>query len=138
MSQSRFSFRRVVRTMGAGLRRLLGALPVRGRVSGHIEYTSPTRTMFDGDVVIGIVHDPECTMRLVSVRGRVTSGNFASVAAALEEIDDAGTVHLDLTDAEFASAITCARFGRMLDALEDRCVKIRIVGLHAIPLDSVD
>ena len=138
MNQSSFSISYVVRAITAGWRRAWGALPVRARVSGHLEYTSPAKTMFDGDVVIGIIHDPEQTMRLVSVRGRVTSGNFASVATALAEIDDAGTVHLDLTDAEFASAITCARFGRMLDALEDRHVKIRIVGLDTIPLDHVD
>jgi hypothetical protein len=127
-----------VRSIAAGWRRVLGAMPARGRYSGHIEYASPSKSMFDGDVVIGIIHDPERTMRLVSVRGRVTSGNFASVAAALEEIDDASTVHLDLTDAEFASAITCARFGRILDELEDRSVKVRIVGLQSTPLDPVD
>jgi hypothetical protein len=122
----------------AAWRRVVLTLPSRRRFSGHIQYSSASRSMFDGDVVIGVIHDPERTMRLVSVRGRVTSTNFASVAAALEEIDDAATVHLDLTDAEFASAITCARFGRMLDDLEDRSVKVRIVGLHSTPLDPVD
>jgi hypothetical protein len=138
MSQHQHPVRRIARNLAAGFRRLMSALPARGRVSGRIEYTSPTKSMFDGQVVIGIIHDPERTMRLVSVRGRVTSGNFESLATALEEIDDASTVHLDLTDAEFASAVTCARFGRMLDALEDRYVKIRTVGLQPLPLDAVD
>ena len=138
MSQYRHPLRHLVRSVAAGIRRVLEALPSRARVSGRIEYASPTKSMFDGDVVIGIIHDPERTMRLVSVRGRVTSGNFESLATALEEIDDGSTVHLDLTDAEFASAITFARFGRMLDALEDRYVKIRTVGLQPIPLDAVD
>ena len=138
MSQSRSTLRRLIRIGSTSWRRVVEALPSRRRFSGHIQYSSASESMFAGDVVIGVVHDPERTMRLVSVRGRVTSSNFASVAAALDEIDDAGTVHLDLTDAEFASAVTCARFGRILDQLEDRYVKIRIVGLHSTPLDPVD
>jgi hypothetical protein len=113
------------------------ALSDPARVSGQIAYASPTRATPD-DVVIGIIHDPERTMRLVSVRGRVHSANFASVATALDEVGEGGVVHLDLTDAEFAGAAICAQLGRVLDRLEDRHVKVRIVGLHAIPLDPVD
>jgi hypothetical protein len=106
-------------------------------MTGEIAYASPTKKTPD-DIVIGIIHDPERTMRLVSVRGRVHNSNVAAVATALDEVGEGGIVHLDLTDAEFASAVTCAHLGRVLDRLEDRHVRVRIVGLHAIPLDPVD
>ena len=47
-------------------------------------------------------------------------------------------LHLDLTDAALADASVLARLGALIDALEDRTVRIRIVGLGRLASVRLD
>ena len=115
------------RAISAGWRRVKSALRPK-RVEGHITYGSGTPPSA-GRLVLGVIDDPDLSMRLLSVRGGLTAVSIMTLVDALAEIPDHALLHLDLTDVEFANAAVITRLGTMLDALEDRGVGIRIVGL---------
>ena len=60
-------------------------------------------------LVLGVIDDPDRSMRLLSVRGGLTAVSIAALADALTEIPDHAMLHLDLTDVEFANAAVVSR-----------------------------
>lgn len=109
------------------LRRLV--LHVRGLFWKRSHLT--VRSSPDG-LVIGSVADPELDMSLMSVRGTVTSLQLDALESAMRSIDDGTILHLDLTDAVFPDPSAFTEFESLVDALEDRGVRIRIVGLRPV------
>jgi hypothetical protein len=99
------------------------------RFEGRITYAAEPSPPVLGRLVLGVIDDPDLSMRLLSVRGGLTAVSITALADALSEIPDRAMLHLDLNDVEFANAVVITRLGAMLDALEDRGVRIRIVGL---------
>jgi hypothetical protein len=112
----------------AGWRRVK-AMIRPARFEGRITYgAEPSRPVVER-LVLGVIDDPDRSMRLLSVRGSLTPMSITALAEAVSEIPAHAMLHLDLTDVEFANAAVIARLGAMLDVLEERGVRIRIVGL---------
>jgi hypothetical protein len=125
--------------MRAAARRNLHRLLLAGwRRRASWDFGGSVTRSSDAGLVIGIIDDPELSMRLLSVRGRVTASSFEAVARALDEIRDHDMLHLDMTDAAFSDQVVVRAVGRLLDELEDRQVRIRIVGLDALLSGPVD
>jgi hypothetical protein len=99
------------------------------RVGGRITYAAESSPPAPGRLVLGVIDDPDLAMRLLSVRGGLTAVSIAALADALAETPDRALLHLDLNDVEFANPAIIRRLGGLIDALEDRGVRIRIVGL---------
>jgi hypothetical protein len=114
--------------ISAGWRRVKSMLR-HSRFEGRITYAAEPSPPVLGRLVLGVIDDPDLSMRLLSVRGGLTAVSITALADALSEIPDRAMLHLDLNDVEFANAVVITRLGAMLDALEDRGVRIRIVGL---------
>jgi hypothetical protein len=100
-----------------------------GRFEGRITYGAEPAPQVVERLVLGVIDDPDRSMRLLSVRGSLTPVSITALADAVSEIPGHAMLHLDLTDVEFTNAAVIARLGAMLDALEERGVRIRIVGL---------
>src|SRR5262245_35078077 len=100
MSQSHTP-RRVLRYMLAGLRPMVRSFRSNKQFRGRIEYGTAALHPSTADLVIGIIDDPELSMRLVSVRGRISPTTIDALANALEELPRDAVVHLDMTDAVF-------------------------------------
>ena len=113
--------------ISAGWRRVKSMLRP-SRVEGRITYAAESAPPL-GRLVLGVIDDPDLAMRLLSVRGGLTAVSIMALGDALAEIPDHAMLHLDLSDVEFANAAVITRLGRMLDKLEDRGIRIRIVGL---------
>jgi hypothetical protein len=127
----------ILATLAAGLERLLLALrPARPR--GRIRSTQPTATPSDPGVVIGVIDDPELSIRLLSVRGRVTSGSMYVLDDAFREVRNNAMLHVDLTDADFTDAASLTTLAGLLDHLEQRGVRLRIVGLGRLSTLRLD
>lgn len=124
-------------TIATGLRRLWAMLR-RERPGGRITYGDAPSTPADSGLVVGVIDDPDLAVRLLSVRGRVSPASLSSLAAAFAEVRDASRLHVDLTDAEFSDAFVARSFASLLDELDDRRVRLRIVGLGrpaTLPID---
>ena len=114
--------------ISAGWRRVKSMLRP-SRFEGRITYADESSPPVLGRLVLGVIDDPDLSMRLLSVRGGLTAVSITALAEALGEIPDHAMLHLDLNDVEFANAAVVTRLGAMIDALEDRGIRIRIVGL---------
>jgi hypothetical protein len=91
----------------------------------------------DGTLVISVIDDPEQPLCLMSVRGDLTISTIDSLVDALRCIDSWSDLHLDVTDATIDSA-ALIRLEPLTADLEDRKVRLRIVGLRPILSDSHD
>ena len=120
--------------INAGWRRLKSTLRP-SRFEGRITYADPPS---EPALVLSVIDDPERPMRLLSVRGALTADSITSLADAFAEVPNCAMLHLDLTDGEFADASVIARLGELVDALEDRTVRIRIVGLARLASVRLD
>ena len=114
--------------ISAGWRRVKSMLRP-SRFEGRITYAAESSPPVLGRLVLGVIDDPDLSIRLLSVRGGLTAVSITALADALGEVPDHSMLHLDLNDVEFANAAVVTRLGAMVDALEDRGVRIRIVGL---------
>ena len=114
--------------ISAGWRRVKSMLRP-SRFEGRITYAAESSPPVLGRLVLGVIDDPDLAMRLLSVRGGLTAVSITALADAFGEIPDHAMLHLDLNDVEFANAAVVTRLGGMIDALEDRGIRIRIVGL---------
>jgi len=124
-------------TIVAGWRRLRTAVrptTFGGRVT-YAEDVSPTPR---SALVLGVIDDPDRSMRLLSVRGGLTGDSIPALADAFAEVPNSATLHLDLTDVELAHGAVITRLGALLDALEDRNVRMRIVGLGRLATVRID
>ena len=122
----------------AGWRRVKSMLRP-SRFEGRITYAAePPGGSADTSLVLGVIDDPDRSMRLLSVRGGLTAVSIAALADAFAEIPDYAMLHLDLTDVEFANAAVVTRLGALLDALEDRTIRVRIVGLGRLTSVRLD
>jgi anti-anti-sigma regulatory factor len=124
MKRSQSPAHRLARRIGSAARRLRSSAGSHSRLGGRLE-TQP-------ELVLGIIDDPELSMRLLSARGVVTASTVDWLARALREVPTGAILHLDLTDAEFTESAALATLGAVLDSLEDRLVRIRIVGLRPV------
>jgi hypothetical protein len=110
-----------------------------GRFEGRITYAAePSAGSAHTPLVLGVIDDPDRSLRLLSVRGGLTAFSIAILADALAEIPDFAMLHLDLTDVEFANSAVVTRLGALLDALEDRTIRVRIVGLGSLASVRLD
>ena len=114
--------------ISAGWRRVK-AMIRPARFEGRITYGAEPSPPVVERLVLGVIDDPDQSMRLLSVRGSLSAFSITALAEALGEIPGHAKLHLDLNDVEFANAAVIARLGAMLDVLEERGVRIRIVGL---------
>jgi anti-anti-sigma regulatory factor len=78
---------------------------------------------------VGVVHDPHTSMRIISVTGVLTSAALPTVAAAFAEVVDGAPLHLDLTGTLVDDALVLRRTELLIDELEQRRVKLHIVGI---------
>jgi len=137
LSESRTPSQSVPRTIAAGWRRLMAMLRP-ARFAGQITYTAEPSGPAASGLVLGVIDDPELAMRLLSVRGRVTQTSLHTLAAAFDEVADGARLHLDLTDAEFSERPVVSGLASLLDELDDRRVRLRIVGLGRLASIPVD
>jgi hypothetical protein len=126
----------LLRTLLSDIRRIAAWVRPGRPINGRIEHTEPTQGW--DELVLGIIDDPELSMRLLSVRGQITMGTIGAVATAFGEIGTGAILHVDVTDAEFPDPIAFAHLERLVDQLEDRRVNIRMVGLSPTLLGPVD
>ena len=133
-------FTSVLETIAAGWRHLRAMFRpdhTGGRITGAGPPSQPA-LMPQPALILGVIDDPERPFRLLSVRGALTADSITSLADAFAEVPDYSLLHLDLTDVHFADARVVAHLGALIDTLEDRTVRIRIVGLAqlaSLPLD---
>lgn len=137
LSESRDQSPSVLHTIAAGWRRLLVMLR-RDRLGEQISYTAEPSVAAQSGLVVGVIDDPELAMRLLSVRGQVSPASLDALAAAFAEVGDGSRLHLDLTDAEFSARSVVSSLAGLLDALDDRRVHLRIVGLGRLASIPVD
>lgn len=78
---------------------------------------------------VTVVDDPAGRLRLIGIRGPLTGETAPTLAAALDDVPDGGSIHLDVTNAALTSPLAIDLVERMIDLLELRGVGIRIVGL---------
>ena len=76
-------------------------------------------------------------MRLMGLRGLINAPTISPLAMAFAEVRDGAILHLDVTDAMFADSLVFAELERLIDDLEDRGVRLRMVGF-ARPFGPVD
>jgi hypothetical protein len=127
----------ILATLAVGLERLLAALR-RRRPRAGIPSTEPTGAPSDLGVVIGVIDDPELSIRLLSVRGRLTTGSMYVLDDAFHEVRNNAMLHVDLTDADFTDAASLTALAGLLDRLEERGVRLRIVGLGRLSALRLD
>ena len=127
----------VVRTIAAGWRRAWTLLRPT-RFEGRITYSDVPPAPAGPALVVGVIDDPELAMRLLSVRGGVNPTSLDALAAAFDEVRDGSRLHLDLTDAEFSDRSVLSALAELLDALDDRRVHLRTVGLGRLATLPVD
>jgi hypothetical protein len=127
----------IIATLAVGLERLLAVLrPVRPR--GGIRSTDPNGPPSNPGVVIGVIDDPELSIRLLSVRGRLTTASMYVLDDAFHEVRNNAMLHVDLTDADFTDAASLTALAGLLDRLEERGVRLRIVGLGRLSALRLD
>ena len=126
----------ILQTIHAGLRRVLGWTRRSRPFGGRIEYTERAATW--DNLVIGIIDDPELSMRLMSLRGQISATTINPLATAFAEVRDGAILHVDVTDAVFADSLAFAEVERLIDDLEDRRVRLRMVGLRPSMSGPVD
>jgi hypothetical protein len=108
------------------------------RFGGQISYADHCSAAAEAGLVLGVVDDPELAMRLLSVRGRLASASLDVLAAAFGELGTGSRLHLDLTDVEFTDRSVLTGLAGLLDELDDRRVRLRIVGLGRLASVDVD
>lgn len=136
MPRSRSPLAFVLQAVVADIRRIFAWFrPVR-TLQWRIEHAEQSSDW--DELIVGIIDDPELSMRLVSLRGHITVGTIDAVGKALGEVADGAILHVDVTDAEFSDPIALLELERIVDQLEDRRVRIRMVGLSPSVTGSVD
>jgi hypothetical protein len=131
---SPFAF--ILRSLRADIRRIVSWFRPAPPLSWHVERTE-RRSGWD-ELVVGIIDDPELSMRLMSLRGQITMGTIDAVETAFDEVVDGAILHVDVTDAEFSDPLAFLHIERLVDQLEDRRVRIRMVGLNPTAIGPVD
>jgi hypothetical protein len=87
------------------------------------------------DLMVGLIRDPETKMQMVSAHGPITPLSLGQLASALAGVPDHAALHLDLTDSVVTDQLVLRHVERLIDELEYRFVRVRIVGLD--PASSV-
>lgn len=105
-----------------GLRRAERAVATRAR---HLDERSPTPF----GLVVTAIQDPTGDLQLLGLRGQLTLDTVAVLAEALATVPDGSGVHIDVTDVAIGGAAVIDRCELLIDELEARRVRIRIVGL---------
>ena len=82
-------------------------------------------------LIVTAVDDPDGTLQLVGARGSIDSQTIASLIEVLDGFRHGPRLHLDLSAATFACQAAVQRLEWVADALEQRGVKLRIVGVDA-------
>lgn len=80
-------------------------------------------------LIVNVVDDPKGTMQLIGVRGPLTLDTVGTLAAALFAVRDGLALHLDVSDASISGPAVVEQIEQLVDQLELRRVRIRIVGL---------
>lgn len=105
-----------------GLRRAERAVAARARV---LDERSPRPF----GLVVTAIDDPGSDLRLLGLRGHLTLETVDVLAEAFAAVPDGSSLHIDVTDAAIAGAAVIDRCELLIDELESRRVRIRIVGL---------
>lgn len=109
-------------------RQLRRVLRVVRRLELHIERHVVPPVNSDR-LAVSVVDDPTGRMRLIGVRGPVNVETVVRLATVLDAVEPGSRLHLDLTDATIAGPLALEHVERLVDRLELRGVRIRIVGL---------
>jgi hypothetical protein len=80
-------------------------------------------------LVVTTVQDPSAELRLLGLRGQLTLDTVDVLAEALGMVPDGSALHIDVTHAAIGGAAVIDRCELLIDELELRRVRIRIVGL---------
>lgn len=80
-------------------------------------------------LIVNVVDDPRGTMQLIGVRGPLTPETVGTLAEALFAVRDGMSLHLDVSDASISGPAVVEQVEQLVDQLELRRVRIRIVGL---------
>jgi anti-anti-sigma regulatory factor len=80
-------------------------------------------------LILNVVDDPKGTMQLIGVRGPLTLDTVGTLAEALFAVRDGLALHLDVSDASIGGPAVVEQVEHLIDQLEQRRVRIRIVGL---------
>jgi anti-anti-sigma regulatory factor len=86
-------------------------------------------TQHHSRLIVNVVDDPRGTMQLIGVRGPLTPETVGTLAEALFAVRDGLSLHLDVSDASISGPAVVEQVEQLVDQLELRRVRIRIVGL---------
>jgi anti-anti-sigma regulatory factor len=80
-------------------------------------------------LVISVVEDPTADLLLLGLRGQLTTNTVCGLADVLAAVPDGTGLHIDLGDVAIGGTAVIDRCELLIDQLEARQVRIRIVGL---------
>lgn len=78
---------------------------------------------------IAVSADPASSMELMGVRGVLDATTIVQLADALESVADRVWLHLDVTDLKVPGGAILGQFEMLMEQLEYRQVRLRMVGL---------
>jgi hypothetical protein len=107
---------------------LLGLRRAERAVAGHVRQLDQ-QTLRPFGLVVTTVQDPSAELRLLGLRGQLTLDTVEVLADALAAVPDGSALHIDVTDVAIGGAAVIDRCELLIDELELRRVRIRIVGL---------
>lgn len=105
-----------------GLRRAERAVATRARQFDQ-------QTLHPYGLALTSVQDPVGDLRLLGLRGQLTLDTIEVLAEALATVPEGSALHIDVTDVAIGGAAVIDRCELLIDELEARRVRIRIVGL---------
>lgn len=80
-------------------------------------------------LAISTIDDPTAEMRLLGLRGHLSLDTMPILARALQDVSDGTSLHIDVTDLAIGGAAVIDQTELLIDQLEARRVRLRIVGL---------
>ena len=80
-------------------------------------------------LAITTIDDPTADMRLLGLRGYLSLDSIPLLAETLAGVVDGSSLHIDVTDLAIGGAAVIDQAELLIDQLESRRVRIRIVGL---------
>jgi hypothetical protein len=107
---------------------LTGLRRAERAVAGHARQLDQHSSRPFG-LVVTAVQDPSAELRLLGLRGQLTLDTVDVLAEALATVPDGSALHIDVTDVAIGGAAVIDRCELLIDELELRRVRIRIVGL---------
>jgi hypothetical protein len=90
--------------------------------------TRTDRTTLANPLHVAISRDPCAPIQVMGVQGLVNSTTIGALAIAFASIEDHCALHVDLTSANVESSEVLRALESLVDVLERRGVRLRVVG----------